>query len=197
VHRKFKSILLKRPDKLRFIGLGSNELAENPQIAVLSTTMPAFQGILLRVLRGRPRKIFQRAGLDVSWLTCVRTNNASCATASNESVGPSISSCGSRRMSQPQPATQLWGCLSGVRRYRAIRRCVLEESRGSPEESKVDLASILASVMAHESGICCSDRMPMPLAASCKHIGSAVNFDVSAWDPFCSCQSRASECAQE
>src|SRR6266853_6553570 len=36
--------------------------------------------------------------------------------------------------------------------------------------------------------------MPMPLTASCEHIGKAVSLAALPWGPFCSCPSRPNEC---
>ena len=91
--------------------------------------------------------------LEVSWLTCVRTNNASCATAFNEIGGPVhlvlritpnvASSTSDTALGVAYLASDGTGRYGDVfwKRAQDLRR-----------NSKVDLASILASVMAHEVG---------------------------------------------
>ncbi len=153
MHRKFKSILLNALISCALLASAPMNFAENPQIAVSVYDDAGVPRDTLASAEGQATKIFQRAGLDVSWLTCVRTNNASCATAFNEIGGPVhlvlritpnvASSTSDTALGVAYLASDGTGRYGDVfwKRAQDLRR-----------NSKVDLASILASVMAHEVG---------------------------------------------
>jgi len=153
VHRKFKSIFLHALTSCALLAPAPVSFAENPQIAVSVYDDAGVPGDVLASAEGRAAKIFQRAGLEVSWLTCARPNYASCATASDEIGGPvhlvlrikpngaswtSDTACGVAYLAS-----------DGTGQYGDV---FWRRARDLQTSSKVDLATILASIMAHELG---------------------------------------------
>jgi hypothetical protein len=127
--------------------------AENPKIVVSVYDDTGVPGDALASAEGRAAKIFQRAGLEVSWLTCVRPNYASCGTAFNEIGGPvhlvlRIKPNGSSWTSDTACGVA-YLASDGTGQYGDV---FWRRARDLQTSSKVDLATILASVMAHELG---------------------------------------------
>jgi hypothetical protein len=127
--------------------------AENPQIAVSVYDDAGVPGDTLTSAEGRAAKIFQRAGLKVSWLTCVRPNYAGCATEFNEISGPvhlvlRIKPNGANWTSDTACGVA-YLASDGTGRYADV---FWKRASDLQTKSKVDLATILASVMAHELG---------------------------------------------
>ena len=153
MHRKVKSIFLHALTSCALLASASMSFAENPQIAVSVYDDAGVPEDILASAEGRAAKIFQRAGLEVSWLTCVRPNYATCATAFNEIGAPvhlvlrikpdggswtSDTACGVAYLAS-----------DGTGQYGDV---FWRRARDLQTSSKVDLATILASVMAHELG---------------------------------------------
>ena len=153
MHRKFKSIFLNALTSFALLASAPMGFAENPQIAVSVYDDAGVPGDALANAEGRAAKMFQRAGLEVSWLTCVRPNYAGCATTFNEIGGPvhlvlrikpngaswtSDTACGVAYLAS-----------DGTGQYGDV---FWKRARDLQTSSKVDLATILASLMAHELG---------------------------------------------
>ena len=153
MHRKFKSILLNALTSCALLASVPMSFAQNPQIAVSVYDDAGVPEDTLASAEGRAAKIFQRAGLDVSWLTCVRPNYASCATAFNEIGGPVHLVLRIKPNGASWTSDAAFGVAylasDGTGRYGDV---FWKRASDLQANSKVDLASILASVMAHEMG---------------------------------------------
>jgi hypothetical protein len=153
VHRKFKSIFLNALTSCALLASAPVCCAENPQIAVSVYDNAGVPEDTLASAEVRAAKIFQRAGLDVSWLTCVRPNYASCATAFHEIGGPVHLVLRIKPKGASWTSDAAFGVAylasDGTGRYGDV---FWNRARDLQTNSNVDLASILASVMAHELG---------------------------------------------
>jgi hypothetical protein len=153
VHRKFKSIFLNALTSCALLASAPMGFAENPQITVSVYDDAGVPEDTLTSAEGRAAKILESAGLEVSWLTCVRPNYAGCATTFNEIVGPA------HLVLRIKPNRASWtsdtACgvaylaSDGTGQYGDI---FWNRARDLQANSNVDLASILASIIAHELG---------------------------------------------
>jgi hypothetical protein len=152
VHSRFKTILLASIAICAPWTVSPVSGAENPQMIVSvydDARVPA--NTLARAER-QATKIFWRAGLDVNWLNCADTNNASCASAFTDIGGRvhlvlRITSNVASSTSDTAFGIAYLGS-DGTGQY-----CdVFWERARDLESAAADVGLILGSVMAHEMG---------------------------------------------
>ena len=148
MHRRFKAVLL---FALTGFGLLGSSFAENPQVTVSVYNDVEVSPDTLTQAEQRAANIFLRAGFDVTWLNCAQMNGGTAAC--NEMDEPAHLSL--RITSQVARSTSdtafgvAFLASDGTGRYGDVFWKRAQELHAN---SKVDLALILGSVMAHEMG---------------------------------------------
>src|SRR5580700_5274166 len=153
MHRKSKAVLL--VGALTSCALFASlprSFAGNPQITVSVYYDVRDPSDTLARAEEQATKIFSRAGLDVNWLDCSPTNSARCAAAFEIDnpfhlilrITPNVASSTS-----DAAFGVAYLATDGTGRYGDV---FWKRAQDLQANSKVDLALILASVMAHEVG---------------------------------------------
>jgi hypothetical protein len=152
MHRKCKAVLLSALTACALLATLPRSFAGNPQITVSVYDDVRVPRDTLARAEGQATKIFWRAGLDVSWLDCSPANSARCA-AVFESEGPFHLSLRITPNVASSTSDTAFGVVylaaDGPGQYGVVFWKRAQDLQGS---SKLDLALILASVMAHEVG---------------------------------------------
>jgi hypothetical protein len=152
MHRKSKAVLLHVLTSCALLASLPSSFAGNPQITVSVYDDAGVPRDTLRRAEGQAAKIFWRAGLEVGWLDCNPTNSARCAAAFKIGrpvhlilrITPNVASSTS-----DTAFGVAYLAADGTGRYGDV---FWKRARDLQGTSKVDLALILASVMAHEMG---------------------------------------------
>jgi hypothetical protein len=152
MHRKSKAVLLGALTSCALLASLSRSFAGNPQITVSVYDDVRVPSDTLARAEEQATKIFLRAGLDVNWLDCSPTNSARCAAAFEIDnpfhlilrITPNVASSTS-----DAAFGVAYLATDGTGRYGDV---FWKRAQDLQANSKVDLALILASVMAHEVG---------------------------------------------
>ena len=154
MHREFKTILAALIALTSSARLGSAQTyAENPQVSVSVYDDASVPSETLARAEARAANIFRQVGLDVNWLSCTAKDNVDCNVGQNETTGPDhlvlrIIPTAARETSDTAFGIAYLGS-DGSGRYGDV---FWERARALQGNSKVDVAFLLGSVMAHEMG---------------------------------------------
>jgi len=152
MHRRSKAVLLNVLTSCALLGSLPSSFAGNPQISVSVYDDAGVPRDMLARAEGQARKIFWRAGLDVSWLDCSPANRARCAAAFEIGspfhlmlrITPNVASA----TSDTAFGVAFLGA-DGTGRYGDV---FWKRAQDLERNSRADVALILGSIMAHEMG---------------------------------------------
>jgi hypothetical protein len=127
-------------------------LAENPQVTVCVYDDARVPSEILARAEGQAARIFGQVGVDVNWLDCNSAISTGC-TATLETVSPVLLNLRITPNAAVSTSGQIFGVAylapDGTGQYGDV---FWQRAKDLQTDSKVNLASILASVMAHEMG---------------------------------------------
>jgi hypothetical protein len=152
VHRAFRAVILLAVSSFAFIGAAQTSFTENPQITVsVYDDAEVSPDIVIRA-EERAARIFLRSGFDITWINCMvlgRQSGAAC----NEFEGAShlVLHITCHEASSTSDAAFGVAFLGpgGTGRYGDVFWKKVQQVH---EKSKLEIATVLGSVMAHEMG---------------------------------------------
>jgi hypothetical protein len=154
MHRTFRTnfVILAILIGAALVAISPMSFAENPQVTVCVYDDARVPREILARAEGRAAKIFEQAGVNVNWLDCSPSNSTRCA-APLESGGRVRLDLRITPNAAATTKDQIFGVAylapDGTGQYGDV---FWQRAKDLQTSSKVDLASILASVMAHEMG---------------------------------------------
>lgn len=153
MHRFFNPALLLAVTTLNFLALTPASAEENPQLTVFVYDDARLSPDTLARAEQRVAKIFSNAGFDITWLNCPALNNVADVAACGKIEGPAhlvlhITTHVAETTSDAAFGMAFLG-PGGTGRYGDV---FWKRAQELHENSRVDVAAILGSVMAHEMG---------------------------------------------
>lgn len=153
MHRTFKTIFfLVALASFILLVLPHRCFAENPQVTVFVCNDALVPAEILAHAEGQAGRIFGRVGVNVNWLDCTTAISANC-TPPLETGGPVRLNLRIIPNAAVSTSEQIFGVAylapDGTGQYGDV---FWLQTKDLQTDSKVNLASILGSVMAHEMG---------------------------------------------
>jgi hypothetical protein len=154
VHRIFKAVFFFHLTGVVLWGATEAPFAENPQIIVSVYDDAQVPPDIVTRAQQRATEIFSHAGVDVTWVSCTPANTSrDAATACTETEDPNHLVLHIIRRVANSTDSAAFGvaflAADGTGRYGNV---FWKRAQELQENSNVDVAAILSSVMAHEIG---------------------------------------------